>query len=223
MNLFRIDKKKTFQGPHQSLHLHQCGANLKEAKSAMIMIHGRGASPESILSLTNEIKHRKEITFYAPEAHGFTWYPYSFLAPLEKNQPKLNSAFQSIYDAITVAENAGFSKDKIFILGFSQGACLAAEYVARHPDKYAGIFIFSGGLVGYRINEDSYTGNLHKTPIFIGCSDVDTHIPLQRIHKTNSILSSINGDVTKVIYPNFGHTINKDEIDHLNKIISDRI
>ena len=223
MNLFRIDKKNTFQGPHQSQHLYQRGANVKEAKSAMIMIHGRGASPESILSLTNEIKHRKEITFYAPEAHGFTWYPYSFLAPLEKNQPELNSAIQSIYNAITVAENAGFSKDKIFILGFSQGACLAAEYVARHPDKYAGIFIFSGGLIGHRINEDSYTGNLQKTPIFIGCSDVDTHIPLQRIHKTDSILSSVNGDVTKVIYPNFGHTINKDEINHLNKIISNRI
>ncbi len=213
MSLFRIDNKNTFQGPHQSLHLHQCGANLKEAKSAMIMIHGRGAGPESILSLTNEITHRKEIIFYAPEAHGFTWYPYSFLAPLEKNQPQLNSAIQSIYNAVTVAENAGFS----------QGACLAAEYVARHPNKYAGIFIFSGGLIGHRINEDYYTGNLHKTPIFIGCSDVDTHIPLQRIHKTDSILSSINGDVTKVIYPNFGHTINKDEIDHLNKIISNRI
>ena len=223
MSLFRIDKDNTFQGPHQTLPLHQSGANLKEAKSAMIMIHGRGASPESILSLTNEIKHRKEITFYAPEAHGFTWYPYSFLAPLEKNQPELNSAIQSIYNAITAAENAGFSKDKIFILGFSQGACLAAEYVARHPDKYAGIFIFSGGLIGHRINEDSYTGNLQKTPIFIGCSDVDTHIPLQRIHKTDSILSSVNGDVTKVIYPNFGHTINKDEINHLNKIISNRI
>ncbi len=223
MSLFKVNPEAPVSGPHQNKNLYQAGADPKEAKAAMIMIHGRGASAESILSLANEIEMVNDITFFAPQAQGFTWYPFSFLAPEEQNQPGLNSGLQAVADAISKAEELGFSKDKIFLLGFSQGACLASEFVARHPDTYAGLFVFSGGLIGDTLHPELYEGDLHQTPVFMGCSDVDFHIPVDRVHESEAILSSLNADVTKVIYPNMGHTINQDEIDHMNQIIRDRI
>ena len=142
--LFRVDKKNPFKGPHQGQNLYQAGA---EAKAAMIMIHGRGATSQSIISLAQEIERNQEMIFLAPQAVGQSWYPYSFLAPSEQNQPHLNSGIQAISDAIKKAEILGFTKEKIFILGFSQGACLASEFIARHPNSYAGLFVLSGGLI----------------------------------------------------------------------------
>lgn len=223
MSLFKVNPAEPIVGPHQGQNLYQAGADPKNAKAAMIMIHGRGASAQSIISLAQEIEKNQEITFLAPQAQGYTWYPFSFLMPKEQNQPGLNSGLQAVADAISKAEELGFSKDKIFLLGFSQGACLASEFVARHPDTYAGLFAFSGGLIGDTLQPDLYNGDLNQTPVFMGCSDVDFHIPVERVHDSESILSSLNADVTKVIYPNMGHTINKDEIDHLNRIISERI
>ncbi len=223
MSLFKINTKEPVNGPHQNQNLYQAGADPEVAKAAMIMIHGRGATPQSILTLANEIDKANNITFLAPQAQGFTWYPYSFLAPKEQNQPGLNSGLQAVSDAISKAEELGFSKDKIFVLGFSQGACLASEFVARHPETYAGLFVFSGGLIGDVLHPEFYDGDLNQTPIFMGCSDVDFHIPVERVHDSEAILSSLNADVTKVIYPNMGHTINEDEINHMNRIISERI
>ena len=223
MKLFRVDKNQPFTGPHQGQNLYQAGADPKNAKAAMIMIHGRGATPQSIITLAQEINKSNEITFFAPQAQGFTWYPFSFLMPKEQNQPGLNSGIQAVADAISKAEELGFSKYKIFILGFSQGACLASEFVARHPDTYAGLFVFSGGLIGDALHPELYDGDLNKTPVFMGCSDVDFHIPVERVHESEMVLSSLNANVTKVIYPNMGHTINQDEVDHLNNIINNRI
>jgi predicted esterase len=223
MSLFKVNPEAPVSGPHQNQNLYQAGADPKEAKAAMIMIHGRGASAESIISLASEIEMVNDITFLAPQAQGFTWYPFSFLVPKEQNQPGLNSGLQAVADAISKAEELGFSKDKIFLLGFSQGACLASEFVARHPDTYAGLFVFSGGLIGDTLHPELYEGDLQQTPVFMGCSDVDFHIPVDRVHDSESILLSLNANVTKVIYPNMGHTINQDEIDHMNRIIRDRI
>lgn len=140
-------------------------------------------------------------------------------SPTDQNQPGLNSGLQAVFDAVQQAENDGFSKDQIFLLGFSQGACLASEFVARHPQKYAGLIVLSGGLIGDTLPKDQYTGDLDQTPVFMGCSDVDAHIPEQRVHESADILSGLNADVTKKIYPGMGHTINQDEIDHINRMI----
>ncbi|MCR9133551.1 MAG: alpha/beta fold hydrolase [bacterium] len=219
MSFFIATSDQPFSGPHQNQQLLQAGADPASAKAAMIMIHGRGASAESILGLANELDHQNSITFYAPQASGHTWYPYSFLAPTDQNQPGLNSGLQAVFDAVQQAESDGFSKDQIFLLGFSQGACLASEFVARHPQKYAGLIVLSGGLIGDTLPKDHYSGDLESTPVFMGCSDVDAHIPEQRVHESAEILSTLNADVTKKIYPGMGHTINQDEIDQINRLI----
>ncbi|NET39880.1 MAG: phospholipase [Cyanothece sp. SIO1E1] len=220
MSLFRTNAQNPFKGPHQGQNLYQAGADPENAKAAMIMIHGRGATPQSLLPLGSEIEKNSEITLFAPQAQGFTWYPFSFLAPPEQNQPGLNSGLQAISDAIAKAEELGFSKDKIFLLGFSQGACLASEFVARHTQKYAGLFVLSGGMIGNQLHPDLYSGDLERTPVFLGCSDVDFHVPVERVHDSAEILESLNAEVTKVIYPNMGHTVNEDEIGHINRIVN---
>ena len=150
--LLRITDTNTFKGPHQNMKLVETGAPIEQAEAAMIMLHGRGASAESILSLANEITARDRIAFLAPKAQSNTWYPYSFLAPTIQNQPHLNSGLQAVFDAMNYALEHGIPKDKIFFLGFSQGACLASEFVARHPAKYAGVFALSGGVIGDVVN-----------------------------------------------------------------------
>lgn len=223
MELFRVNPTEPVNGPHQGQNLYQTGADPKNAKAAMIMIHGRGATPQSIISLANEIYRHQEITFIAPQAQGYTWYPFSFLVPKVQNQPGINSGLQAVSDAITKAEELGFTKNNIFLLGFSQGACLASEFVARHPFEYAGLFALSGGMIGDVLKPELYAGDLQKTPIFLGCSDVDFHIPIERVDETEMILTSLNAEVTKVIYPNMGHLVNDDEISHVNRIINEKI
>ena len=222
MSLFRISPTKNFVGPHQNQQVLKAGANLNNAKAVMIMIHGRGASAESILQLGTSLNHADKITFLAPQASNFAWYPYSFLAPQEQNQPGLNSGLQAIFDIIALVETQGFDMDKIFLLGFSQGACLASEFIARHPAKYAGLIALSGGLIGNNILSDNYSGNLEQTPVFMGCSDVDPHIPMQRLTETATIFEKINGSLTKRIYPGMGHLVNDDEIDHINQMLDAR-
>lgn len=201
------------------MKLVETGAPIEQAEAAMIMLHGRGASAESILSLANEITARDRIAFLAPKAQSNTWYPYSFLAPTIQNQPHLNSGLQAVFDAMNYALEHGIPKDKIFFLGFSQGACLASEFVARHPAKYAGVFALSGGVIGDVVNPELYSGDLHQTPYFVGCSDVDAHIPLERVNESAALFEQLNADVTKVIYPGMPHTINSDEMKQINSII----
>lgn len=202
------------------MKLVETGAPIEEAKAAMIMIHGRGASAESILGLATEIEARDQIAFLAPRAQSNTWYPYSFLAPTIQNQPHLNSALQAIFDAMNYALENGIPKHKIFFLGFSQGACLASEFVARHSAKYAGVFALSGGVIGNIVQPELYSGDLENTPYFVGCSDVDAHIPLERVNESAALYEQLNADVTKVIYPGMPHTINADEMKHVNAIIN---
>lgn len=216
--MFRASKEKPFRGPHQNQQIVTGGADIKEAKAAMILVHGRGATAESILTLTEEFKD-SDIHYAAPQAAQFQWYPYSFLAPSEKNEPGLSSGLQVLFDLISNLKENGFAQDKIMILGFSQGACLSAEFVARHPGKYGALFVLSGGLIGDTVSADNYSGSLENTPVFIGCSDVDPHIPVERVHKSADILSGLGADVNKKIYPGMLHTVNKDEIDEVQKII----
>lgn len=223
MDFFRASKKRGFDGPHQDQSIAHTGANLDEAEFAMIMIHGRGASAESILTLTNELDHKNKIAFLAPQASGYTWYPYSFLAPTKNNQPGLNSGLQVIFDLIDRALSHGIPEQNIFLLGFSQGACLASEFIARHPAKYAGLIVLSGGLIGDKIDPDSYAGNLSETPVFMGCSDIDPHIPVTRVHESEAVFNKLGAKATKKIYPGMGHLVNEDEIVHIQKILNSKL
>jgi predicted esterase len=218
--MFRANSKTPFYGPHQQSGKATSGTSVSEADAAMVLIHGRGASAESILTLANEFD-APELHYVAPQADRFTWYPYSFLAPTSHNEPGLSSGLQAIFDIVTTLEKEGISKVKIIIAGFSQGACLATEFVARHPARYGGIIALSGGLIGDSVSIENYSGSLNGTPYFVGCSDVDPHIPVERVHESADVMEKLGANVTKSIYPGMGHTVNEDEITHAKKIIID--
>ncbi len=206
-------------GPHQGQELLTAGKPLNEAQAALILIHGRGASAYDILELGHYLAP-SEMAQLAPQAANSVWYPYSFLAPLAQNEPGLSSALQLIGDLVTQVEEVGILAQKIIIGGFSQGACLASEFAARNARRYGGLLIFSGGLIGPPGTPRTYHGSLAGTPIFVGCSDVDFHIPLQRVEETAEVLTDLGGVVTKKIYPSMGHTINQDEIDQARDIVA---
>lgn len=203
---------------HQNGRILTKGAEIKDAKAAMIMIHGRGATAEDILSLTNEF-NRKDIYYVAPQAVNYTWYPKSFLAPVESNEPWLTSALNVVDNLVNNLLNEGFESSKIFLLGFSQGACLTLEYAARNPKKYGGIFGLSGGVIGPIGTVFNFKGNMEETPVFLGCSDIDFHIPVERVHETETVMKNLNAKVEKRIYPQMGHTIIEDEIDFINSVL----
>lgn len=205
-------------GPHQGQPLLQQGKPLSEAKAAMILVHGRGATAQSILELAHLLPH-PEMAYLAPQAAGNTWYPYSFLAPMPQNEPGLSSGLQAVADAVAHVEAAGIPADKIIIGGFSQGACLASEFMARNARRYGGLLLFSGGLIGPPGTPRDYAGSLESTPVFMGCSDVDFHIPIERVAETAVTLQNLGAAVNKKIYANMGHTIIQDEIDEAQKIV----
>jgi phospholipase/carboxylesterase len=217
-NMYRANSKNPFQGPHQQSYTATGGSDPSRAKAAMIMVHGRGATAESILTLADEFGDHK-LHLAAPQAAQFQWYPYSFLAPTERNEPGLSSGLQAIWDVKQELNNKGFSDDRIIFLGFSQGACLASEFVARHPAHYGGLIAFSGGLIGDSVSAENYSGSLEGTSLFFGCSDIDPHIPEERVHESAGVLKKLNADVTVKIYPGMAHTVNRDEIEHAVKII----
>lgn len=221
MNLFRITDDTNFKGPHQSSPVLKGGTDASEADAAMIMIHGRGATAQSILPLANEFETEHKFTLRAPQASGNTWYPNSFMAPSDNNEPGLSSGLQKIHDIVQDLKEEGFSEDQIYFLGFSQGACLVSEFVARHPKKYAGLIALSGGLIGNgpSIPAEEYEGNLSQTPVFMGCSDVDPHIPKERVNESAHVLESLHADVNKKLYPNMGHLVTKDEIEQIEKLL----
>ncbi len=205
--------------PHQNQPIVSTGLSLDEAEAAMILVHGRGASAESILSLSTELPHPK-FAYLAPQAANNTWYPQSFLSPIEVNEPGISSGIAAIEALVERAVQAGIPHEKIVIGGFSQGACLTLEFVARHARRYGSVFAFSGGLIGSDGTPRDYEGSLNGTPIFIGCSDVDFHIPEARVHHSDEVLKNLGGDVTTKIYPNMGHTVNLDEINAVREMIS---
>ena len=204
--------------PHSAEKILTGGAELQSAEKAMIMIHGRGADASSILELSSQLRG-DSIAFIAPQAEGFTWYPYRFIEKREANEPGISSGLALIDSIITALNKHRIARKDIFLLGFSQGACLAVDYAARNPDKYAGIFCLSGGLIGEKIEAADYTGDMQQTPVFLGCSENDFHIPEARVHESAEIFKSLNAKVTKKLYPNLGHTINRDEIDIINQIL----
>jgi len=204
--------------PHQDQRLYAEGAPLESARAAVVLVHGRGATASSILELRTAMNFR-DVAYLAPQASGNTWYPYSFLAPLERNEPGLSSGLQALADAVAVAERAGLPPERMVLGGFSQGACLAAEFAARNARRFGGLLILSGGVIGPLGMVHSYPGSLAGTPVFIGCSDRDPHIPLARVNETADIFRSLGADVILKIYPDMGHTIVKDEIDHADRII----
>ncbi len=197
--------------PHDAMPVLHAGRPLTEARTALILVHGRGATAESILSLADYLPN-PHMAYLAPQAANYTWYPYSFLAPLEQNEPWLSSALRRIETLVAEVTAAGIPAERIVLAGFSQGACLASEFVARHARRYGGLLVFSGGVIGPPGTPRDYHGTLGGTPVFIGCSDVDAHIPLARVEETAAVLAGLGGAVDKRIYPRLGHTINDDEI-----------
>lgn len=209
----------TPHNPHEGQPILAAGAPLAQAKAAMILLHGRGAPAESILSLAPEVG-QSGFAYLAPQAANHTWYPYSFLAPIADNEPHLSSALAAVQTTLAGIETAGIPPERTVILGFSQGACLTLEFAARHPRRYGGIIAFTGGLIGEEGTPRDYIGSLDGTPVFIGSSDVDFHVPLQRVQASARILRELGGDVTMRIYPNMGHTINQDEIEFTRQLMS---
>jgi predicted esterase len=210
------------QNPHGGQTVRMAGEPLDQAKAAMLMVHGRGATAEDILSLAGEF-NRPRFAYLAPQAAGNTWYPNRFTAPLEQNEPWLSSALSFIGDVFTQIVNAGISPERIMLLGFSQGACLTLEYSARNTRRYGGIVGLSGALIGPDDTPRDYQGSIEGTPVFLGCSDVDFHVPKERVDQTAEIMQRLGGNVTKRLYPNMGHSVNQDEVDFVRGMMQSLI
>lgn len=203
---------------HQNQPALQAGAPLAQARAAMILLHGRGASAEDILALAHEFT-APDVAFIVPQAAGHTWYPNRFIMPVASNEPHLTSALETVDGLVAKLNGAGIASDHIFLLGFSQGACLALEYAARHPQRYAGVAALSGALIENGDQPRTYAGSLDGTPAFLGCSDADFHIPAERVLRSEQVLRGMGAMVTAKLYPHLGHTVNDDEIDAVNAMI----
>jgi phospholipase/carboxylesterase len=194
------------------------GEPLSTARAAMIMLHGRGATAEDILSLARFFE-AAGVAYLAPQAANNTWYPYPFTSPTELNEPWLSAALARVEEMVSIVEDAGISKEATYLLGFSQGACLTLEYAARHAQRYGGVFGLSGGLIGRDGTPRDYPGSMEGTPVFLGCSDVDFHIPKERVIEAAGAFRNLEGEVTMRLYPNMGHTVNEDEIQFVRELL----
>jgi predicted esterase len=197
--------------PHANQPVAAAGAPLGESDAVMIMVHGRNAGPRNILDLVPHLQ-RPAWTYLAPTAADHTWYPHSFMAPIAQNEPWLSSALEALKQLVADVTARGIRTDRIVLLGFSQGACLTAEFCARHPDRYGGIILFSGGLVGPPGTTWSGEGRFDRTPVFLGCSDIDPHVPKSRVDESAAVFVRMGAEVTERIYPRMGHLVNDDEI-----------
>ena len=204
--------------PHQNRPVLTAGAPLAEASGAVIIIHGRGAGAADILGLA-EAFERPQLAYFAPDAAGRVWYPNPFMTPVADNQPWLASALAVVDRLVRAAEEAGIAPRYIALAGFSQGACLALEYAARNPRRYGAVLAFSGGLIGETIAAGDYSGSLDGTPVFIGCSDVDPFIPLDRVIQSSAIMKTLGAGVIERIYPGAGHTVLADEVEHARRLL----
>jgi predicted esterase len=212
---------------HQGQPVYAAGEPLETAHAAMVMLHGRGASAQDILSLSTEFT-QPMVAYLAPQAAapgggspgGAQWYPNSFIAPLASNEPWFSSAIALISDLLAQVQDAGIAPERTFLLGFSQGACLGLEYAARHPQRYGGVFGLSGALIENGDQPREYTGSLDGAPVFLGCSDVDFHVPVERVRRSAQIFRQLGADVTERIYPGMGHTINLDELAFINSLLA---
>lgn len=198
--------------------LIQAGEDLEQTTKVLIMVHGRGGSAEDILGLSAYLQVN-DFALLAPQATNNTWYPYSFMAPVKENEPWLSSALALLKEVVADVKAKGIAEESIYFLGFSQGACLTLEFVTRNAAKYGGVVAFTGGLIGDKIYNENYKGDFAATPVFIGTSDPDPHVPVERVNATEDILLKMNAAVTKKIYKNMGHTISQDEINQVNERI----
>jgi len=212
------EQNNPIQGPHQGQPLLTAGASLERARAAMVMLHGRGASAENILELAEEL-NAPGFAYLAPQAANNTWYPYSFLVPIERNEPGLSSGLAIIASILSQIEQAGIPLERTMLLGFSQGACLMLEFVARNARRYGGVAGLSGGLIGPDGTPRDYPGSLEGTPVFLGCSDIDPHVPKERVELTAQVLQQLGGDVTLRLYHRMGHTVNTDEIKAVQRMM----
>jgi len=194
------------------------GKQLSAANKALIMIHGRGADAADILGLSKYL-NVSEFALLAPEATNNTWYPQSFLAAPALNEPWLSSALNLVNDTVNDIVASGIPKSSIYFLGFSQGACLTLEYISRNATRYGGAVAFTGGLIGDKLNTNNYKGNFNNTPVFIGTSNPDPHVPVERVYASSNILTDMGAAVTLKVYENMGHTINNDEITQANSLV----
>ena len=194
------------------------GRDLSQAEKVLIMVHGRGGDAEDMLSLAANL-NVADFALMAPQAKGNSWYPFSFLSPREENEPSLSASLKVLKSLVEVLEAKGFSKSQLYLLGFSQGACLVLDFAASDAARYGGIVAFTGGLIGEHLDHRNYKGDFDETPIFIGSSDPDAHVPVNRVKESTILLEEMGASVTEIIYKDRGHTISHAEIAQVNKII----
>lgn len=205
--------------PHAGQPVRTAGAPLADADRAVLMVHGRGATAESILTLAPALA-MPGVAFVAPQGAGGTWYPYGFMSPIEKNEPGITSGLRAIQRVLGDIGAAGVPPERTVLLGFSQGACLVTEFTARNARRYGGLATLSGGLIGPEGTPRDYAGSLDGTPVFLGCSDVDAHIPAPRVRESAEVLQRLGGVVTMRLYPGMGHLVNDDEIEAVRTILA---
>ena len=204
--------KNLTEDPHAEQTVRMAGEPLDRAKGAMLMVHGRGARAEDILTLADQF-HQPGFAYLAPQAAAQTWYPNRFLVPITENEPWLSSALSFVERVFAEINNAGIPSERIMLLGFSQGACLTLEYAAHNARRYGGIVGLSGALIGPDGTHRDYPDSLMGTPVFLGCSDVDFHVPKERVDEAADVFQRLGGEVTERLYPGLDHSVNQDEID----------
>jgi predicted esterase len=204
--------------PHLGQPILHVGTSLRTARAAMVLLHGRGATADGVLDLAQALDI-DGVAHFAPQAAGNTWYPNRFIAPIESNEPGISSAMYMLDDLLLAILEAGIPNERIVLLGFSQGGCLALEYAARHARRYGGVVGLSAGLIGPDGTPRDYPGSFDGAPVFLGCSDADAHIPLPRVHETAEAFTRLRAEVDVRIYPGMGHVVNADELDAVRGIL----
>lgn len=205
--------------PHGGQPVMRAGAPLERARAVAIMVHGRGAGPANILDLIPAIGH-PDVAYLAPAASAGTWYPKSFMAPTADNEPGISSGISVVHALIDEVIAAGITPERIMLLGFSQGACLTSTAAHRRPDRYGGVVLFSGGLIGPPGTKWDIEGSFRSTPVFFGCSDIDAHVPESRVRESAAVFERMGADVTTRIYPGMGHLVNDDEAEFARDLLA---
>lgn len=203
--------------PHARVPVFREGRSLDETTAAAILLHGRGGSAEDVLGLARALKEPR-LAYLAPQAAGGAWYPESFLAPIERNEPWISSALGVVRRLLDTLAEAGIPADRTLLLGFSQGACLALEFAARNASRYGGVAGLAGGLIGEPGTSRDYPGSLAGTPVFLGCGDRDPFVPMERFEETAEVLAGLKADVTKRVYNGMGHLVNEDQLVHVRRL-----
>jgi predicted esterase len=204
--------------PHAGHRVVHRGAVWTKARLAVILLHGRGGSPEDMQELAAEWDV-PDVAYLAPAAADHTWYPESFLAPIDRNEPWLTSALRTVGRLLGEIEQLGVPAERVVLLGFSQGGCLALEFAARHAQRYHAVVGLSAGLIGPPGTPRAYEGSLGGTPVFLGCSDIDPHIPLPRVHESAEVFRRLDASIDERIYPRMGHTVNRDELEAVSFLL----